>query len=67
MSEISTHFSDRKTWFEVMEMNPEAGFGFYVLRMDRATLPSATVTGGPYQTFDAAEIVAEQMRKTGTA
>lgn len=57
---------ETQTWFEVIttvDFPPQ----HYVVRLDRETLPEATVVSGPYQTVAEADAVAAQMRETGTA
>ena len=54
-----------ETWFEVMKTDADGKF--YVLRMDRETLPKATVVSGPYLTKRQAQEMATEMRKGGTA
>ena len=56
------------TWFSVAEVldGPDKG-SFVVMRLDRETLPQATVVSTGHATEAAAEAVAVQMRETGTA
>ena len=53
------------TWFLVADAVNDGGF--YVLRMDRATLPKATVMSGPWISRVTAERMAAQMKETGSA
>ena len=55
------------TWFEVIKAEPSHGGKFFVIRMDRANLPTATVVSGPHATEAEAQEIAAQMRETGTA
>jgi hypothetical protein len=54
-----------ETWFEIVKTTADGKF--YVLRMDRETLPKATVVSGPFLTKQSAEDTAKEMRKVGTA
>lgn len=58
------------TWFMVAEALDAAGKPagmWFVVRLDRATLPDCRVVSTGHPSQEAAERVAAQMRQTGTA
>lgn len=62
------------TWFEVIEATPPPAPrvprekpSYYVMRLDRTSLPQGTIVASPYLVKSEADAAAAQMRETGTS